>query len=159
MWAKNFCCCCCCCFACSRPKWDNPGLPEKRFSPWMKAPDCHPEVRCVKTRRTGSRSTIYTNASQPLRALPAFGYEAICLSLKGRSSIGFDIEKSSSPSIQIPAVRKSSPSVCRARSCRRCVQARYTSRFVASKCLQRVDVQLYCLEDRHALRRLDALAN
>ena len=85
--------------------------------------------------------------------------EAICLSLKGRSSIGFDIEKSSSPSIQIPAVRKSSPSVCRARSCRRCVQARYTSRFVASKCSQRVDVQLYCLEDRHALRRLDALAN
>ena len=40
--------------------------------------------------------------------------EAICLSLKGRSSIGFDIEKSSSPSIQIPAVRKSSPSVSRA---------------------------------------------
>ena len=68
--------------------------------------------------------------------------EAICLSLNGRSSIGFDIEKSSSPSIQIPAVRKSSPSVCRARSCRRCVQARYTSRFVASKCSQRVDVHL-----------------
>ena len=40
--------------------------------------------------------------------------EAICLSLNGRSSIGFDIEKSSSPSIQIPAVRKSSPSVSRA---------------------------------------------
>ena len=40
--------------------------------------------------------------------------EAICISLKGRSSIGFDIEKSSSPSIQIPAVRKSSPSVSRA---------------------------------------------
>ena len=85
--------------------------------------------------------------------------EAVCLSLNGRSSIGFDIEKSSSPTIQIPAVRRSSPSVCRAGSCRRCVQARYTSRFVASKCSKRVDVQLYCLEDRHALRRLDALAN
>ena len=32
-------------------------------------------------------------------------------------------------------------------------------RFVASRCSQRADVQLYCLEDRHALRRLDALAN
>ena len=24
--------------ACSRPKWDNPGLPEKRFPPWTKGP-------------------------------------------------------------------------------------------------------------------------
>jgi hypothetical protein len=55
--------------------------------------------------------------------------EAICRSLKGKSSIEFDVKKSSSPSIQIPAVRRSSPSVCRARSCRRCVQARYTSSF------------------------------
>jgi hypothetical protein len=33
------------------------------------------------------------------------------------------------------------------------------SRFVASKCAQGVDVQLHCLEDRHAICPLDALAN
>ena len=58
----------------SRPKWDNPGLPGKKESV-----SGHPELRCVKTRRIGSRSNVYTNVSQPLRSLPALGYEpAVC---------------------------------------------------------------------------------
>ena len=40
---------------------------------------CHPDLRCVKMRRIGSRSNVYTNVSQPLRSLLALGYEpAVC---------------------------------------------------------------------------------
>ena len=59
----------------------NPGLPEKRFPPWTKGPVCHPDVRCVKTRRIGSRSNVYTNALPPLRALPAVGYARLSVSV------------------------------------------------------------------------------
>jgi len=46
-------------------------------------------------RRIGSRSNIYTNVSQPLRSLPALGYEpTVCraslyLSQSEKSSTGF----------------------------------------------------------------------
>ena len=51
---------------------------------------CHLEWRCVKMQRIGSRSNGYTNVSQPLRALPALGYEpAVCLSLKSIDRISY----------------------------------------------------------------------
>ena len=43
---------------------------------WMKdSLACHPELRCVKTRRIGSCSNLYTHACQLLRLLPALSYE------------------------------------------------------------------------------------
>ena len=36
---------------------------------------CRADVRCVKTRRIGSRSNLETRARQLLRTLPALSYE------------------------------------------------------------------------------------
>ena len=47
----------------------------------MKEFACRPDLRCVKTQRIGSRSNVYTNASQPVRTLQALGYvyePAVC---------------------------------------------------------------------------------
>jgi hypothetical protein len=75
--------------AAKRPEWDNPGLPGKTVCAMDEGVVCHPDLRCVKTQRIGPRSNVCTNVSEPLRALPALGYEAavslreaICLSLK-----------------------------------------------------------------------------
>jgi hypothetical protein len=66
--------------------------------------------------------------------------------------------------IGIPALQRSSPSESRteADACRRCVQEHKSdipSTFVASKCSQALDVQRHWLEDRHAFRLLDAVAD
>jgi hypothetical protein len=42
---------------------DRVGSSWKNALPWMKGVVCHPDVRCVKTRRIGSRSNVYANVS------------------------------------------------------------------------------------------------
>ncbi len=59
-------------------------------------------------------------------------------------AIGFDMKKLSPP-IQIPALRRSSPSVSRG-YVGGASKSDIPSRFVASKFSQSVDVQRYCLE-------------
>jgi hypothetical protein len=70
------------------------------------------------------------------------------------------MKKSSSPSMVIPALRRSSPSVSRTEKSGIRSDVRTSdipSRFVASESSQGVDVQLNCLDDRHAVRLLDAV--
>jgi hypothetical protein len=77
------------------------------------------------------------------------GVPAACAHQSEKSSVGFDMKKSS-PSIQIPALRGDVGGACK---------SDIPSRFVASKRSQGVDVQRYCFKDRHAVRFLDAVAN
>ena len=60
-----------CC--CKRPKWDSPGLPEKRFPPWMKGVVCHPDLRCV---RIGSHLNVLTECFSTSQGTFSLGIRA-----------------------------------------------------------------------------------
>jgi hypothetical protein len=66
---------------------------------------CHPELRCVKTRRINSRSNIYTNVSQPLRALPGLGYEPAVRGARLSVSVGKVIDRISYVSVAHDGIR------------------------------------------------------